>query len=504
MPDKAIIGRQAYGALSRRCLLVLSLLFPLVVFPLGFEPFDLPKRLLLLGGMLAIFCLQFGCLPAKLTGRGLRSTIILLLLFAGWVIFTGIFGNQTQAAAAIDKSFMVLLMVAVYAVETAKSSMFPKQLALALIAGASLQALLVLFQAMGIDMVGVTTEQGRWRCYGTLGNPNNTAWHIAGGLVLLFGCVAIRQVRLLYAAILSALLLAAILLTGSRGALFSSLITVFCLLLGGKKPGLWLLMSLVAGTAVFFCWQYPERFFDNASIHGRYLHWQTGWRLFLENPWLGVGFGGFEPAFAEHLVREQAEQMLDGDRRIFINQLHQDYLQFAIESGIIGLLLFLGLVAGVFKTGLACRLRHPWVLVYVLLMLNSLVLGLFDFPLHETVLWYLLLIAMGVVLGSTMAPLKPDSLAISSHKHIRLVKAVISVVGLTLFFYFGLAPWLADYCYAESLRLERLNRQAKMLFHNRLAVSLQPGEHRYRANLNRLRHQASEGGKALRLPTLTH
>jgi putative inorganic carbon (HCO3(-)) transporter len=66
-------------------------------------------------------------------------------------------------------------------------------------------------------------------------------------------------------------------------------------------------------------------------------HWQAGWYMFLDNPWLGVGAGNYADAYPTYFV---------GMWREALGHAHNYYLNMLAELGIVGggvLLLLLGL-----------------------------------------------------------------------------------------------------------------------------------------------------------------
>jgi len=71
---------------------------------------------------------------------------------------------------------------------------------------------------------------------------------------------------------------------------------------------------------------------DNFAALERLAHWQVGWRMFEEHPWIGVGIGNFAPEY-EHYAPAHWYEPLGHAHNIFIN--------FMAETGILGLAAFL-------------------------------------------------------------------------------------------------------------------------------------------------------------------
>jgi O-antigen ligase len=76
---------------------------------------------------------------------------------------------------------------------------------------------------------------------------------------------------------------------------------------------------------------------DNWAIVERMAHWQAGWYMFLDHPWLGVGAGNYAQAYPSYYVSSWVEPL---------GHAHNYYLNMLAELGVVGgglLLLLLGL-----------------------------------------------------------------------------------------------------------------------------------------------------------------
>jgi O-antigen ligase len=488
---------------SRSLLLALSLVFPFAVFPPGYEPFDLPKRMVFLGGILCVLVLRIYAMLSRPRLRiGAPASLGLLELFAAWVAYSGLRSTWSSPLALADWTLIPLLTVPVYARAAAGDRDFIRQLSLVLILGAWLQSLLVVLQATGFDPMGGAGREGRWRCYGTLGNPNNAAWHIASGIALVFGWPSPhgkRSALLAGGALIP--MFAALALTGSRGALLALLLVSGGLAAFSGRFGIWKMAGTVLLVLPGLIWLDSAHFRDAGPIRGRMLHWQTGWDLFLTRPWLGGGIGGFEARFAEHLRADQLANPPADDPRVFINHMHQDYLELLIDAGIPGLLLLAGFVSLAFRKGLAVLREKPEVLPFLLLTAQIALLCLYDFPLHEPATFYLFLIGCGVLAGSGEVQLL-HSPALPAPLRAAMAAAAGSA-ALALFIGFGQRPFYADYLYAESRRAETAGQRDIALKQIGAALRLQPGERRLIDWRDALEHRQSRGSVNLKLPTLS-
>jgi len=77
----------------------------------------------------------------------------------------------------------------------------------------------------------------------------------------------------------------------------------------------------------------------NFAVIERLAHWQAGWDMFSEHPWLGVGIGNYEPVYPAYALPRWEEPL---------GHAHNYYLNIAAEAGLVGLSAYLILWAAVF------------------------------------------------------------------------------------------------------------------------------------------------------------
>lgn len=78
---------------------------------------------------------------------------------------------------------------------------------------------------------------------------------------------------------------------------------------------------------------------DNYAILERLAHWQAALAMAEDHPWLGVGFGNYEPAYADYALINWPYPL---------GHAHNYYLNLLAETGVLGLLAYLGLWTAVF------------------------------------------------------------------------------------------------------------------------------------------------------------
>jgi O-antigen ligase len=237
------------------------------------------------------------------------------------------------------------------------------------------------------------------RAYGTIGQPNsfagylNMAWPLALALALapwrratndqrrtmnersLFALRDLSFARWSIAASLwlaTALLLAGLAVSFSRGGWVGAAIGLLAMALLVRRARRWLVPALAAGALVLALGGLgvlpgvvAERLasitrsvalFDAGSVQvtdenfavvERMAQIQAGWRMFVAHPLIGVGPGNYTPAYPDFAVLPWYASR---------GHAHNYYVQIAAEAGLPGLLAYLALLAGIVGcAGLALR-----------------------------------------------------------------------------------------------------------------------------------------------------
>jgi putative inorganic carbon (hco3(-)) transporter len=87
----------------------------------------------------------------------------------------------------------------------------------------------------------------------------------------------------------------------------------------------------------------------NYAIVERLAHWQAAIRMVEANPWLGVGAGNYEVAYAQYRLMNWGEAL---------GHAHNYYLNVLAETGIVGALMYLAMWVGIFVVTWQAR-AHP-------------------------------------------------------------------------------------------------------------------------------------------------
>jgi hypothetical protein len=224
--------------------------------------------------------------------------------------------------------------------------------------------------AAGLDVTDPLIEDYERRmrsreAYGYLSHPNIAAACLSAALLPLLGCVAGLSRRggmaaggglaLLLAVALSALLLFAMKLTGSSGALLA-LAVAAGLLLGYRVAGGWFdggrrrLFALFAGGYLILvgggaAYGLAGGTWPHVSLQFRWEYWTAAFRAFPEFAATGCGRENFDVAYLRHKSPAHSEQ---------VRNPHGLWVALPVELGPLGLL------AGVvLLTGVTARLLSP-------------------------------------------------------------------------------------------------------------------------------------------------
>jgi putative inorganic carbon (HCO3(-)) transporter len=197
---------------------------------------------------------------------------------------------------------------------------------------------------------------GYMRIGGTLGAPNSTGAYlgilVSVAVSMLFTNLGRRHKLLAWAVLV--LGGTALILTFSRGG-WIALVASLCFLcfFVGRRRGLSMrgfIAGLVILTAVYLAFHgvISERLFsdDRGSAESRIPLMNLAFRIFADNPMLGVGANNFSVAMGHYLTPEF--------RHGFLYAVHNKYLLVLCETGIGGLLAFLAFLWATIRTGWQC------------------------------------------------------------------------------------------------------------------------------------------------------
>jgi putative inorganic carbon (HCO3(-)) transporter len=191
---------------------------------------------------------------------------------------------------------------------------------------------------------------------GGLFDPNYFAAELIPAIVIacfLLVTTASVRIRWLFAAV-AVIDLAAFALTQSRGGIVGLGVALLMAVVvaGRARPRiLALVLVLVAGGVGYYFGYKPAHVFQGGSraglagtTSGRLDEWQVALRVFSGHPVGGVGLGNYqvvEPSYATQDLNLSVVRQIVTDRLV----VHNTYLQIAAELGLVGLCLFIAILA---------------------------------------------------------------------------------------------------------------------------------------------------------------
>lgn len=265
---------------------------------------------------------------------------------------------------------------------------------------------LLLTYALGATasaMVGLLQIDQETRAVGLQGDPNTYALYTLAALPITaeLGRRARPGRRLLWL-VASALQLAAIFGSQSRGALLGLAVVAGWILLtsaGERGPardarvvvGVIGVAPLLAAVVTLFPRLSPQRVLEDRGT-GRLDIWITAWRAWQEQPLVGLGAGNFEARSGDLLSHTPGVQLSPYSQFFEGIRVHNAYLEPLVELGPAGLVSFLALLVGGGLLLLDDRRRRPRDLTVVLLPILTVfaVTTIFLSITNNKLLWLLL------------------------------------------------------------------------------------------------------------------
>jgi len=282
-----------------------------------------------------------------------------LVAFLAWAALTLLWAAQTGPGVEALSRYLpnvLLLPIAYTAVRTRRDLVIVLG---AIVFGAVVAAAFGILKPPNPEVV----SEGAERVTGTIGDPNELAAALLVGLALGAGFVLSRGRSLaLRLGGLAAIPICAagIFLSLSRGGLVAlvAVLAAGTVLAGRWRAAMTGLLVLVAASGVLYFTQIAslparERVTTTAGGSGRSDLWTIGLRMVHAHPIGGVGAGNFPVVSANYVLQpgliQRSELIFSAAPKI----THNTYLQVLAEMGVVGFVLFMGIVL----TCLLCALR---------------------------------------------------------------------------------------------------------------------------------------------------
>jgi len=152
--------------------------------------------------------------------------------------------------------------------------------------------------------------------------------------------------------LITCLFLFVVFLTNSRGGFVGLCTTgIYCWLRSKNKMAVTVLVLFLAIFTVSIApkgyWERIDSITEEGTTAGtgelRMYHWRIAWVMFLDNPIIGVGQGNYPWEFRKYEIKAGFEEGIRG-RSLAGRAAHSIYFTILSELGIVGALLFLGML----------------------------------------------------------------------------------------------------------------------------------------------------------------
>ncbi len=256
----------------------------------------------------------------------------------------------------------------------------------------------------------ITAEGGVPRLLGVYGSPNNVGLLLGRCLpfILAFILLPVDRPRRLIAALFGAVMLVAVLLSQSAGALFVGIpvsLAAVLILIWGRKALLPLGGLFAVGAAGFALALQSARFarlldFTSGTNFARIRVWQSALNIIRDQPLTGIGPDQFLYAFRSKYILPDAWQEPD------LSHPHNFILDLWARLGLFGVFIFIAIQAAFWSTALRAyrfyrtrdNLSYALVIGAMGSMVNLLAHGLVDNSIYVQDLTYIFVFLLGLTL----------------------------------------------------------------------------------------------------------
>lgn len=351
MPFKALsIGKNKKFSLYGVGFLLV--IIPLIYIPGIFNPYEFPKFIFFVA--IAVFLFFLRSSKVRLLDDRLSILALSFLLIAFLADLIGLDPKISLLGSQYRHQGFITLLSGVLLFFTVRSFMKEQGISMyqiferGILLGTFIICLISFWQAFSFYVMSdwrVPLYQGR--IVGTFGNPNFLGGYLAMTMpFLLWG-----KERLSIKVILLFMSLLTVFLSGSRGAILAVglILLIFVIPRLAKRRFLEQVFACIMGIIlIYMTLQFyqigflglnRDSFWDNRGII-----WSQGAKAILARPILGYGQENFELVFPK-------------ERNMKVDNAHNIFLETAVSSGILGLLLFLAIiVTAVWQAGFVLKI----------------------------------------------------------------------------------------------------------------------------------------------------
>jgi O-antigen ligase len=306
-----------------------------------------------------------------------------LLPFLVWASASILWASDRQASVQSLFTLIQMFALGLVVYNEANDRKRLNAMLLVLVAGSTLAVILGYFQVGTLTGKDLLTLQSQGvKEYGSIVGLA----FLSGFILYFFGDKNRRRPLPL---IISAISIYPLLAASERGVYLAIMIALFSLGFISQRKldyvtyavlavlafyGVFLLIARFGGLSSFAISRFSITNIIETGGTGRTDIWKVGWRMVQDHPLIGVGLGNFPAVFNKYTPYTVFDPSLAGSGP------HNDLLSVAAETGVIGLILFIGLL-GSLGVRLLQLFRKP--LDPELVVLSAWVMGLFVYSLSD-------------------------------------------------------------------------------------------------------------------------
>jgi putative inorganic carbon (HCO3(-)) transporter len=297
------------------------------------------------------------------------AIVILALAVVSLAAFSIVYADDRPAAIKESLKWLELLLAMLIVVDLAAEPRLARWVIGAMLVAGGAEAAYGAVQFVTDTGPGAFQLSGALRAFGHFDQPNPFAGYLTT-ILPLATCMALcpaNPTRFRWLSLGAVGLLGVgIGLSQSRGAWLGGTVAALCLLLAWSRFTRRLLIPCALGGALalalavsgllpaaildrlaqtieyfgVFDVRTVEVTSENWAVVERMAHWQAGWYMFVDHPWLGVGAGNYAAAYGRYFV---------GSWREALGHAHNYYLNILAELGVLGGTLLSLLLAVAFR-----------------------------------------------------------------------------------------------------------------------------------------------------------
>ncbi len=339
-----LFGFLSRGKTNKIIIFSFFLILPLIYLRNIFSPYEFPKFIFFSAIVFMLFLLNIKAISKKMISFKFDFLTKLALVYVSVVYFadllgidprTSFLGSEFRHQGFITLLSGVILFLLLRYIFNKYNSIFVNSILLS----SFFVCIFALWQGIGVYIFhdfSIPTYQGR--IVGAIGNPNS----LAGYLAIVFPFAFYVKNKIIRV-ILSVMIMLVIFLAESRaGILAVGIILAIWMILFIKRLVLRKKIIVIIAGIVFLIFlvqlfQGQRAQFNRSSIwDNRGLIWSEGLKAVFKQPILGYGQENFELIFPQ-------------ERHMKVDNAHNIFLETAISSGLLGLIIFAGIIITAFK-----------------------------------------------------------------------------------------------------------------------------------------------------------